>query len=132
MRWGATAIVAVVSLFALAGCGFGSEGRDVEEALVVAGNHVENARSKLMLAEVELAEHDLEADQADEAKGRPGEVSQWTIYDHRSIRRDLRKGHRVLERCRDFQSPGSCSRIGKIEAVVKEMGGLIAEPITDR
>jgi hypothetical protein len=132
MRWGAAAIVAVSMACVLAGCGFSSEGRNVEEALVAAEAHVENARAKLLLAEAEDAKFDIEADQGDEAKGRPGEVSEWTIFDHRSIRRDLREGHEILGRCKAFPGSGSCSELGKIEAVVKEMGGLIAEPITDR
>ena len=110
MRWGA-AILAVMAVAVLAGCGRG--GHQPEEELAHAGQHLEDVKGELLLAEVEYARASF--------REAPEQLSGDLPKVARARRADVREAHHLQAECHEGDGLESCDSIEAIEEVVEEL-----------
>jgi hypothetical protein len=106
------AVLAAAGSFAIAACGGGGS-TDPEDALRGLGEHRDQLEGELMLAEVELDQGFLAADEAT-AKSRPRRAA-------RGIAGILRDAQKIEHKCHEGNGLESCTEIDAIEGVVKEI-----------
>jgi hypothetical protein len=106
------ALAAVAGSVALVACGGGGS-TDPEAALSGLAEHRDQLEGELMLAEVELDQGYLAADEAS-AKSRPRRAA-------RGIDEILREVKQIEHKCHEGDGLESCTEIDAIEAVVKEI-----------